>query len=141
MKFPYKVDASLSLENDASYKVLLASVLKEEAKQKRTAAVEEARKRREDIKREREQVKEDAKERREYAHTLREHFLDTGSDIEVSVSGSNSDRLRLRYVLFNAVWVHKFEKGSLIEEIRSKGFRVVTFDNIYQNEWTITLHQ
>jgi hypothetical protein len=100
---PYKVDASLSLENDASYKVLLASVLKEEAKQKRTAAVEEARKQREDIKREREQAKEDAKERREYAHTLREHFLDTGSDIEVSVSGSNSDRLRLRYVLFNAV--------------------------------------
>jgi hypothetical protein len=148
----YKADTSHWLETDASYKTLLASALKEDAKQKKEAAVEEARKRKEDAKnvREqakkdaknaREQTKEDARERREYAHTLREHFLDTGIDIEVSVSGNNADRLLLRYVLFNEVWVHRFQKGSLIEEIRSKGFRVVKFDNIYQNEWTITLHQ
>lgn len=137
----YKADTSRWLETDASFKTLLASALKNEAKQKKAVAVEEARERVKQAKRDREQVKEGAIERREYAHALRSHFLDSGSDIEVSVSGSNADRLVLRCVLFNAVWVHQFQKGNLIDEIRAKGFRVVKFDNIYQNEWTIPLHQ
>ncbi len=69
--------------------------------------------------------------RRAYALKLRDVFLDRGMDIKVTIGGRNADRLLLRYVLFNAVWVHQFEKGDLVAEIRGLGFNAVDFNNGY----------
>ena len=67
--------------------------------------------------------------RRAYADRLRTHFLDEGMDIRVRVSGTRADRLTMEYILFNAVWVHNFQKGSLIDEIKLLGFRRVDMRN------------
>lgn len=69
--------------------------------------------------------------RREYGNKLRDKFLDDGMDIKVSTSGTSSNRLYFKYALFNDVWVHKFQKGSLIDEIKEMGFKKVDFDNGY----------
>jgi hypothetical protein len=69
--------------------------------------------------------------RREYANKLRDKFLDDGMDIKVSTSGTSSNRLYFKYALFNDVWVHKFQKGSLIDEIKEMGFKKVDFDDGY----------
>lgn len=71
-----------------------------------------------------------AADRKAYAATLRDHFLDQGLNIKVEVQGKAADHLVLRYILFDEVWVHKFQKGDLIEEIRGKGFKRVDFDGM-----------
>ena len=71
-------------------------------------------------------------ERKAYASQLRDHFLDQGMDIKVSVSGKHNERLKLTFVLFNDVWMHNFKKGSLIDEIRGKGFRRVDLSDGYE---------
>jgi hypothetical protein len=52
-------------------------------------------------------------------------------DIKVSVSGQHNERLKLTFVLFNDVWMHNFKKGSLIDEIRGKGFKRVDLSDGY----------
>jgi hypothetical protein len=64
-------------------------------------------------------------ERRAYAIHLRDYFLDGKEDIGVEVSGKMADRITLRYVLMGAVRARAFQKGTLIDEIRAKGFRRV----------------
>jgi hypothetical protein len=60
-----------------------------------------------------------------YAQALRQRYLDQNLDIEVKVSGKDNDRLTLKFVLFNAVWTNKVEKGSLLAEMRGLGFKRV----------------
>jgi hypothetical protein len=77
-------------------------------------------------------------ERSLYAGELRNHFLDQSLDIKVSVSGKHDERLKLTYVLFNDVWLHNFKKGSLIDEIRGKGFRRVDLTDGYNWGYYLT---
>ena len=142
-KGPLQADTSEWLKDDPGYKDLLLRALKEEAEDKKIRARQQAA---EAKVRAREQVatlkkigKEEREARRDYVTNLRTHFLDTGADIEVSATGNNADHLVLRYVLFNAVWVRKFQTGDLINEIRGKGFKSVKFDDKYNYSWTITL--
>lgn len=75
--------------------------------------------------------------RRGYEKRLRTHFLDEGMDVRVRVSGGRADRLTMNYVLFNAVWAHNFQKGTLIEEVKSLGFKRVDMSNGYESwYWT-----
>jgi len=73
-----------------------------------------------------------------YAAALREKFLDDGLDIKVSVSGDHAERLDLHYVLFNDVWLHKFRKGSLIQEIWMLGFTRIDFRDGYDYHMYLT---
>lgn len=79
----------------------------------------------------REQFVAGAGARKDYANELRTHFLDQSMDIKVSVSGRHNERLKLTFVLFNDVWMHNFKKGSLIDEIRGKGFKRVDLSDGY----------
>ena len=63
--------------------------------------------------------------REAYAQALRQRYLDQNMDIEVKVSGKDKERLTLKFVLFNAVWTNKVEKGSLLAEMRGLGFKRV----------------
>ncbi|MBN2267785.1 MAG: hypothetical protein JW725_05625 [Candidatus Babeliaceae bacterium] len=76
--------------------------------------------------------------RREYVKALREKFLDEGMDIKVSASGSTATQLNLKYTLFNDVWVHKFKKGALCDEISRMGFKKVDFNNGYDYHVMLT---
>mgnify|MGYP000960687509 CR=1 FL=1 len=78
-----------------------------------------------------------------YASRLQNNFYDKNMNIKVRVQGRNKDRLHLTYILFNEVWVHHFQKGSLINEIESMGFKKVILSQgrYYQSKyWTITLN-
>ncbi len=79
--------------------------------------------------------------RKAYALSLREKFLDDGVDIKVSVSGSAATKLKLEYVLFNDVWTHKFQKGSLMQEIGRLGFKEVHFDDGYDYAMVLTFEK
>jgi hypothetical protein len=70
-----------------------------------------------------------------YAKTLRERFLDEGFDIKVSVSGAQSDRLTYKFVLFNDVWSHRFQKDGLIDQAAKLGFKRVDMTDGY--DWHI----
>jgi hypothetical protein len=69
--------------------------------------------------------------REAYAQALRQRYLDENMDIEVKVSGKDKDRVTLEYVLFNAVWTNKVEKGSLLAEMRGLGFKRVDMTDGY----------
>ena len=66
-----------------------------------------------------------------FANVLREQYLDKGLDIEVKVSGTDSDRVTLEYALFNAVWAHNFQKGDLLQEMKRLGFKRVDLTDNY----------
>jgi len=69
--------------------------------------------------------------RRQFALRLREKYLDEGLDIKVSPSGKDSTQLNLKFPLFNEVWVHKFKKGPIADEVFKMGFKKVDFDDGY----------
>lgn len=73
-----------------------------------------------------------------YKAPLREHFLDQGFDIKVATSGKDHTHLDLQFALFNDVWVHRFQKGDLIQEIRSRGFTRVRFSDGYDYSVDVT---
>lgn len=73
----------------------------------------------------------EAENRRAYAKVLRELFLDQGLDIEVRVTGSRAERLKLTYVLFNDVWSHRFNKDGLIDQWLGMGFEKIDLDDGY----------
>lgn len=91
----------------------------------------EAEREREERKRAREEFVAGSASRKDYGSELRTHFLDQGMDIKVSVSGQHNERLKLKFVLFNDVWMHNFKKGTLIDEIRGKGFKRVDLSDGY----------
>lgn len=62
-------------------------------------------------------------------------------DVKVSVSGQHNERIRLQYVLFNDVWLHQFQKGSLISEMHSEGFKGAELSDGYDWRYRITLNE
>lgn len=52
-------------------------------------------------------------------------------DIKVRVSGSNSDRITLSWVLFGDVAAHQLSKGDLIQEVKALGFRRIDMTDGY----------
>lgn len=75
--------------------------------------------------------------RRAYAQRLETGFLDGGLDIEVTTSGERATTLRLKYVLFTRVWVHKVQNDTdLISNARRLGFRRVIMTDGYEDTWT-----
>lgn len=69
--------------------------------------------------------------RKAYAEKLREKYLDDGMDIKVSVYGKNNTNIKLSFVLFNDVWTHKMQKGTLIGEIQRMGFKTLSLSDGY----------
>ena len=93
-------------------------VQEEVAKEKRALEAEQNRERRRDI-----------------AGVLRNHFLDNGLDIKVTVKGKSHDRLRLEYVLFNDVWRHRISKEGLISQWCAMGFQRIDMSDGY--DWNV----
>lgn len=79
--------------------------------------------------------KEGATSRKAYSQRLREKYLDDNMDVKVSVSGKNNTTITLQYALFNDVWSHKMEKGDLISEIRTYGFKKLEMTDGY--DWSV----
>jgi hypothetical protein len=75
--------------------------------------------------------------RKQYEIQLREKYLDQGVNIKVHVYGRNNTIIKLSYPLFNEVWAHKLQKGTLIDEIKNLGFRKLemTDGNNYNVYW------
>jgi hypothetical protein len=70
--------------------------------------------------------------RKAYAEKLRDNYLDQGMDIKVSVYGKNNANIKLTFVLFNDVWTHKMQKGTLIKEIQDMGFKKLSLSDGYE---------
>lgn len=77
--------------------------------------------------------------RQEFASKLRQLYLNQGFDIEVHTSGRNAERLMLKYVLFNAVWMNAFEKSDTFFAARVLGFKSVDLDSGYDYHVRVTL--
>lgn len=76
--------------------------------------------------------RENAKLAREvFGAALREDYLDKGLDIKVNVSGKQSDRIKLTFILFNDVWTHQFQKSGMLETMQSLGFKRVSLSDGY----------
>jgi hypothetical protein len=69
--------------------------------------------------------------RQEYGKRLRQKYLDDNLDINVRVSGKNSDHITLEFALFNAVWANKVQKGELLDEMRKLGFKRMDMTDNY----------
>ena len=67
-----------------------------------------------------------------YGKQLRQKYLDQNLDIKVTVSGKESDRIKLQFALFNDVWANKFQKGELPAEMRKWGFKRVELTDGYR---------
>ena len=78
--------------------------------------------------------------RQNYAIVLRDMYLDQGFDIEVSTAGKKHQILKLKYVLFTAVWVQKYRKDpEVIQTWRDHGFEEVKISDGFRKTWTLTL--
>ena len=87
----------------------------------------------------REQRDTEKKARELYARVLREDYLDRGYDIEAITGGAQSDRLTLKFVLFNDVWAHNLKKTDFLERARALGFKRVDLTDgwNYHVYWTL----
>ena len=56
-------------------------------------------------------------------------------DARVTVSGPNNTTLRLRYILVNRVWAHKFSQGDMLSRLRAAGFRKFIITDGYDDTW------
>lgn len=80
----------------------------------------------------------DILKREQYAKNLENIFVRQGMmDVYVSVSGNNNDQLQLKYVLWSRPLVIKFaDDGGILKNAKELGFKRVTFDTGYQeNYW------
>lgn len=72
-------------------------------------------------------------------------FLDNGFDVKVRVLGKARDKLKMTYVLFNRVWVHKITQGqsmkygSFLSNLQKIGFKKVIFSDGFINSYRLTL--
>ena len=75
-----------------------------------------------------------------YGKQLRQQYLDNNLDIKVTVTGKHDDHITLQFALFNDVWANKISKGTLLEEMKDKGFtRVDMTDGYnYHVSWDLT---
>lgn len=61
--------------------------------------------------------------RKIYAEKLEQAFLDQGADTNVTVYGSNYDRIRIKYILSSRVFANEFGKSTLCSQIGEMGFK------------------
>jgi hypothetical protein len=66
-----------------------------------------------------------------YEEKLRNIFLDSGLDIKVKISGKNSDKMVLTYILFNDVWHRRFDTDGSVSIWGEMGFKSVMLSNNY----------
>jgi len=108
----------------AEEKALLAKAERERKRQEYLRAIEE--------KKQKQEIEKAASIfRKEYAKTLRNEFLDLGFDINVQVAGENNTRLILTFVLFNEVWMRKFETSGNFDAWHKLGFNRVDLKDGY----------
>lgn len=60
-----------------------------------------------------------------YAKNLEQAFLDQGADTDVTVYGSNYDRIRIKYILSSRVFANEFGKSTLCSQIGEMGFKYI----------------
>jgi hypothetical protein len=60
-----------------------------------------------------------------YAKKLEQAFLDQGADTDVTVYGSNYDRIRIKYILSSRVFANEFGKSTLCSQIGEMGFKYI----------------
>ena len=71
-------------------------------------------------------------ERKDNVEKLRNMFLDTGIDVEVSVYGKNNEILELKYALFNDVWFRKFETSGMFDNFHKLGYKKIILNDNYE---------
>jgi hypothetical protein len=60
-----------------------------------------------------------------YAKKLEQAFLDQGADTDVTVYGSNYDRIKIKYILSSRVFANEFDKSTLCSQIGEMGFKYI----------------
>lgn len=83
-------------------------------------------------------VKLTKSERKENIEKLRNMFLDTGADIEVSVYGKDNEILELKYALFNDVWFRKFETEGMFDNFNNLGYKIIILNDNYDYKKSMT---
>lgn len=58
-----------------------------------------------------------------YAKRLEQAFLDQGADTNVTVYGSNYDKIKIKYILSSRVFANEFGKSTLYSQIKAMGFK------------------
>ncbi len=61
--------------------------------------------------------------RKLYAKKLEQAFLDQGADTNVTVYGSNYDRIKIKYILSSRVFANQFGQSTLCIQIGEMGFK------------------
>lgn len=77
-------------------------------------------------------------ERKENIEKLRNMFLDSGIDVEVSVYGKDNEILELKYSLFNDVWYRKFETTGMFDNLHNLGYKKIILNDNYDYKTSIT---
>lgn len=68
-------------------------------------------------------------ERKENIEKLRNMFLDSGIDVEVSVYGKDNEILELKYLLFDDVWFRKFETNGMFDNLHNLGYKKIILND------------
>ena len=75
--------------------------------------------------------------RKIYAEKLEQAFLDQGADTNVTVYGSNYDKIRIKYILSSRVFANEFSKSTLCSQIGEMGFKhIEIYGGLDDMRWT-----
>jgi hypothetical protein len=69
----------------------------------------------------------DGEEKRiQFSRNIQERYYDEELNIKVLVAGKHSENITLKFILINDVWVHHFQKGNMLTQLKEMGFRKIT---------------
>jgi hypothetical protein len=75
--------------------------------------------------------------RKIYAEKLEQAFLDQGADTNVTVYGSNYDRIKIKYILSSRVFANQFGQSTLCTQIGEMGFKhIEIYGGLDDMRWT-----
>ena len=75
--------------------------------------------------------------RKLYAKKLEQAFLDQGADTNVTVYGSNYDRIKIKYILSSRVFANQFGQSTLCTQIGEMGFKhIEIYGGLDDMRWT-----
>lgn len=75
--------------------------------------------------------------RKLYAEKLEQAFLDQGADTNVTVYGSNYDRIKIKYILSSRVFANQFGQSTLCTQIGEMGFKhIEIYGGLDDMRWT-----
>lgn len=75
--------------------------------------------------------------RKLYAEKLEQAFLDQGADTNVTVYGSNYDRIKIKYILSSRVFANQFGQSTLCSQIGEMGFKhIEIYGGLDDMRWT-----